>query len=459
VNTNKDTIAAISTPIGEGGIGIVRLSGQLSFNIVDKIFVSSTKDKFKSFLSHTVHYGTIENSGEVIDEVLITVMRAPKTYTTEDMIEINCHGGISCIKKVLEICLENGARLAEPGEFTKRAFLSGRIDLAKAEAVLEIIQSETDAARGMAIEHLRGDFSKTIYGIRDSVLDILSRIELEIDFSQEDVDFSSHNKIYDSLRKINKETENLIETYSKGLVLREGVEVVICGKPNVGKSSLMNALLKHDRVIVTPIAGTTRDVIEENINIGGIKVRVSDTAGIIETKDRVEIEGIKRSKKKLDSADIILFMLDYSKALSGQDKDIYEMVKDKKVIVLINKTDLAKRIDLKFFENENSIKEGIKISVLKKTGIEKIEDEILKRIYNERMNVPEGPVVSNIRHKRVLEDMRSVLARVLGSEESYNPELLASDLNEVIFLLGLITGESCDDEVLDRIFSQFCIGK
>lgn len=458
---DDDTIAAISTPHGEGGISIVRLSGKSALAIGDRLFSSPKKGQPSSYATGTVHYGCIRTPGgkELVDEVLLTVMRAPGTYTTEDVVEISCHGGTMPSKRILELCLDEGARLAEPGEFTKRAFLNGRIDLSQAEAVLDVIRSETDISRRIAARQLQGEFSGEIRDLRGAIMDVLSRIELSIDFSQEDVTFSPKEEITKYVRNAYLSTKKMLETSEKGMVLREGASVVICGRPNVGKSSLMNALLRHDRVIVTPVAGTTRDVVEEFINIAGVKVRISDTAGMIETRDRVEIEGIKRSKEKLADADVVIFMLDASCPLSRRDEEIFLALRGKKTIIVANKTDLRCRLNVKD-AGERFAGPVLKVSALKKKGLEQIEDALAGNIFNGNPGLPEGPVVTNIRHKKALEEAAGSLERAMDlTGENYNGELLASDLNDAVHRLGLIIGESIDDDILDRIFSQFCIGK
>ncbi len=459
---NNDTIAAVSTPPGEGGIGIVRMSGKDSLTIADRIFTSSGGRRPSSCASHTVHHGHVKmpGSGEMVDEILLAVMRAPKTYTGEDVAEMNCHGGIMSVKKVLQLCIREGARLAEPGEFTRRAFLNGRIDLPQAEAVLDVIRSETDAAQKVAIEQLRGGFSGEILDLRNSAIEALSMIELAIDFSQEDVEFPRAEKITKHVEDLLLRVKKMLETSEKGMLLREGASVVICGRPNVGKSSLMNALLKHDRVIVTPVAGTTRDVIEEFINIAGVKVRISDTAGIIDTEDRVEIEGIKRSREKLAAADVVIFMLDSSCRLSPRDEKIYGTIGNKKSVIVANKTDLPRKLDIEKARKRFAREEILEVSALKKEGLEKVEDAIAGKLFGGSIGPQEGLMVTNVRHKDILGKAARAMERAMKvTGRSYNGELLASDLNEAVHQLGLIIGESVEDGVLDRIFSQFCIGK
>jgi len=460
--SNNDTIVAVSTPLGEGGIGIVRLSGEDSVRVVDKIFTSPKGGIPSAYASHSIHYGHIRNpgNGDLIDEVLITVMRAPGTYTAEDVVEINCHGGIMPVKKILGLCLSKGARLAEPGEFTKRAFLNGRIDLSQAEAVLDVIRSESEAAQKIAAGQLSGAFSEEIKGLRDRIVDILSDIEVAIDFTEEDVLFASVEKMKRDITVLRESVRKVLETADKGMILRRGVRVVICGRPNVGKSSLMNALLKHDRVIVTPVAGTTRDVIEESINISGVIARLVDTAGIIGTRDKVETEGVKRSTRELSQADVVIFMVDASRPLSVEDKKIYDMVRDKKTVVVMNKIDLPRMFGAEEALNELEVERVLEVSALKRIGLEGIEDAVAEKIFDNDIKIPEGPVVTSERHKEALKSVLECIDRGLKvAGESCGGELLASDLNEALFHLGLITGESAGDDILDRIFSRFCIGK
>jgi len=454
----NDTIAAISTPFGEGGIGIVRLSGKNAMTIADRIFVSPKGEKVPGFPSHSIHFGRIGVPGkeEMIDEVLLTVMRAPRTYTAEDVIEINCHGGLVPLRRILELCLLEGARLAEPGEFTKRAFLNGRIDLSQAEAVVDIIKSESDASRKAAFEQLQGAFSREIKGARECLMDIMSQIELGIDFTEEDVDFTAFDRITADITEVRERLSVLLSTWGKGMVLRNGVKVVLCGKPNVGKSSLMNALLRHDRVIVTPVPGTTRDVVEEAINIGGVMVRLSDTAGIISTEDLLEMEGIRRSKQKIEGSDMALFIVDSSRPLSEEDERVYELLKDKKKVIVMNKTDLSGETGVPDIRKHFGTEEVVMVSALTGKGLDKVEDAINKEILSSGEALPEGPIVTNLRHKEALERSLEEIDKALAGR---NGELMASDLKEASHHLGLIIGESVEKDILDRIFERFCIGK
>jgi len=458
-----DTIAAISTPMGEGGIGIVRLSGKDSFSIARRIFSGQKNNDPDKHSSHTIRYGHIKepDTGKIVDEVLLTVMKAPLTYTAEDVVEINCHGGMVPLRKVLELCIFEGARLADPGEFTKRAFLNGRIDLSQAEAVIDIIRSRSETAHKLAMDHLKGVFSEEIRRVMDMALDILSRIELTIDFSGEDVAFTPEENICRDVSELRNAISAILDTSKKGVIFRHGISVVICGRPNVGKSSLMNALLRQERAIVTPISGTTRDTIEESVNMSGIEVRMTDTAGITSAKNEVEIKGITRSKEKLTAADIVIFMIDVGSKLSDDDLGIFDLIRDKKKIIVANKIDLPRAFDMreavKLFDGENITE----ISVLTRENLSAIEEAITGRIFNgENIELPEGPVAANMRHREALaRALESVKRGELISGEKYNAELLASDLNETVHQLGLILGTEVEDGILDRIFSQFCVGK
>jgi tRNA modification GTPase len=395
---------------------------------------------------------------DVIDEVLLTVMRAPKSYTKEDIIEINCHGGIQALKKVLELVLRRGARVAEPGEFTKRAFLNGRIDLVQAEAVLDTIRAKTESSLKAAEMQLNGELSKKVDGLRDELIDITSYVEASIDFPEE---YSgTETSLTDRIRDVLKGLKDLISTAHEGMVLREGVLAIICGKPNVGKSSLMNLLLKRDRVIVSPIPGTTRDAVEETINLKGIPIRLVDTAGIAETKDALGKEGVRKSKIYLSAADIVIFVLDASKKWDGKDEEILKLIKGKKKIVVMNKVDLPRRIDAKalkqFFKGDRIVE----ISVNKRRNIRPLEKTIVETIWGGRYRQGEGALVTNARHKDLLD---KAFGNVLSVSKAFgagsSPELIAVDLREAVSNLGLIVGKSASDDILDRIFERFCIGK
>jgi len=455
-----DTIAAISTPMGEGGIGIVRLSGPQALRIADAIFRAKDGAKLSKAKTFTVHYGHVVDNAEIIDEVLLTVMRAPKTYTKEDVVEINCHGGMQALKRVIELAVSRGARIAEPGEFTKRAFLSGRIDLTQAEAVLDVIRARTEGSLKVAVDQLGGELAGNVRAIRDKVCGIAAEVEASIDFPEEDLELSRKKDLIDKANGALKEIEGLIKSYDKGMVYREGVLAIICGKPNVGKSSLMNLLLKRDRCIVSPIPGTTRDAIEEIINLDGIPVRLVDTAGISETKDSLGKEGIKRSKKYLELSDIVILMLDMSTPISGADRELVKLTGGKKRIVVANKIDSPRKMPAAAIKKIFKKEEIVEISVRKKENIESLEGAICRVILKGGMEQGEGAIVSNARQKEALDKARaSMLSVTKALQKDEPPDIVAIDLKEAISSLGFVTGESVSDDILDRIFSQFCIGK
>lgn len=465
---SEDTIVAVSTPVGEGGIGIVRLSGPDSLKIADRIFRSPDGKKPSAFRTHTVHYGHVIETGpkargaKVVDEVLLTVMRAPKSYTKEDIVEVNCHGGVQAVKRVLDLAMRSGARLAEPGEFTKRAFLNGRIDLARAEAVLDVIRSRTEGSLKVAVSQLEGSLSRTVNDLCNAVIDITAQVEASIDFPDEGIAPAERRELDRSIRAVIRGTERLAATYGEGAVLREGVLAIICGKPNVGKSSLMNLLLKRDRVIVSPIPGTTRDAVEEMINLKGIPIRLVDTAGISDTKDILEREGVAKSRSYLALADVVLIMLDLSAKLDAADLAIIKLLDGKKKIVVLNKCDLRKKLDLKrvkaLFPGKGD--KVIAISVEKKKNIASLEKAIADAVWSGGFIQGEGAIVSNARHKELLDKALACMLSVKKElAEGESPEIVSIDLREALHHLGLITGRSVSDDILERIFEQFCIGK
>ncbi len=459
----EDTIAAVSTPVGEGGIGIVRMSGRDAIEIADKIFVSKDGKKPSDYGSYTVHYGHIKN----IDEVLLTVMRSPKSYTKEDVVEINCHGGIQAVKRVLDLVIKCGSRIAQPGEFTKRAFLNGRIDLTQAEAVLDVIRAKTEGSLRAAMGQLEGNLFKDISGMIDILVDIVSHIEASIDFPDEELDIVAEGELEKKINGVLGKMKGLIESFGDGLVLREGVLAVICGKPNVGKSSLMNLLLKRDRVIVAPIPGTTRDAVEETISLSGVPMRLVDTAGIGEVSDALYRESSDRSRRYIERSDIVLLMLDASSPVNKEDLDIIKLVEGKKKIVIINKIDLKKTGDSALFIGEGNGKKGavpfltvVEISVEKKINIDLLERSILEMVWSGKFTQGEGAMVTNARHKELLDKaFNNVLSVSKAVKENMHPELIAVDLREAIFNLGLIVGRSASDDILNKIFENFCIGK
>ncbi len=458
-----DTIVAISTPIGEGGIGIVRLSGKKALSIADKIFVSKDGRKPSSFKTYTLHYGHIVKSQiqnkEIIDEVLLTVMRAPKSYTKEDVVEINCHGGIVPLRKTLEEVVRLGARPAEPGEFTKRAFLNGRIDLAQAEAVIDVIRAKTDASLGVAVRQLEGDFSKQINLQREKLLGMLQHVEAQIDFSEEELKAYSENEMIFKIRQSHNRLKSILDTQNLGMLLKEGITCVICGKPNAGKSSLLNTLLKRNRAIVTHIPGTTRDAIEESISVKGIPLRIVDTAGIVKSKNIIDKKSIEITKAYLKRGDLVIFMLDLSRPFDKKDKDIMKRLRPDRTIIVANKSDLKQRLNLDRIKTQIG-EEVIKISILKKKNLSLVEEVVAKKVWAGKVIHPEAAFLTNIRHKRELEAaLKNLKSAGLALKKSLPLELVAVDLRESIFHMGLIVGKSVDVDVLKGIFQNFCIGK
>ena len=458
---NEDTICAISTPIGEGGIGIVRISGKDAILIADKIFFPKRNKKLSALPSHTIHYGEIrDDSKEKIDEALVSIMKAPNTYTKEDVVEINCHGGAVPLKRVMELVIKNGARLAEPGEFTKRAFLNGRIDLSQAEAVIDIINSKTDDSLRLAVNQLSGILSKKVNAIREELISIIASVEASIDFVDEDIEFISRHEMGKRIKKAVDEIEALITTADEGRIYKEGIATAIIGRPNVGKSSLLNALLKEERAIVTPVPGTTRDVIEEWVNIKGVPLRILDTAGIRHTEDIVEIEGVKRSRDAIKSADLILLLIDGSVKLNEEDKSLIEEVGNKRLIVLLNKSDLLSLVKKSDIEKALPEKEIVSISALTGEGIDRLRSVIHGLLFKGRITAGERPIITNLRHKTALEKTKKALETLESSlKNEMSEEFLAVDLRGALNALGEITGETATEDILNRIFEEFCVGK
>lgn len=459
-----DTIAAISTPIGEAGIGIVRLSGSLAIKIAERLFVSPKGKRLSELGSHTINYGFIRDplTGDGIDEVLVSVMKAPHTYTREDVVEINCHGGFFPLRKILELLVREGARLAEPGEFTKRAFLNGRIDLVQAEAIADLIRSKTEASQRVAFEQLRGGLSERISKIRDRLVDLCAHIEAYIDFPDEDIEPASYNALEKELTSIIRELTGLSMTFEEGRFLREGIRIAIVGKPNVGKSSLLNALLQRDRAIVTDIPGTTRDVIEELLNIKGLLVRIMDTAGIRDTHEMAEMEGVRRSLQAIDDSDLVIVLIDGSKEVSYEDLYILKRVKEKgkRFILGINKSDLPLRIDLSSLTSSSDDFIACYISAKTGQGIEELKDSIINLTVSGHIKGSEGLIITNLRHKRAIDN--AIVALQKASQDLINSqpnEIIAVSLRDSLDSLGEIVGAITTEDILNRIFSGFCIGK
>ena len=473
----SDTIAAISTAVSSSGIGIVRMTGNDAIGIADKVYIGKNEKRLAGQKSHTIHYGYIADGGELIDEVLVMLMRGPKTYTGEDTVEINCHGGVYVVKKVLETLIRYGARPAEPGEFTKRAFLNGRLDLSQAEAVGDLISSQNEYARRSSISQLRGNIKEKIERIRKEIIYHTAFIETALD-DPEHISVDGYGeKLKEVVDKLLGEIHNLLNTCDNGRMIKEGIQTVIIGKPNAGKSSLLNALLGENRAIVTDIAGTTRDVLEEHINLHGISLNIMDTAGIRDTQDIVERIGVDRAKDIADKADLILYVIDVSCPLDENDKDIFRMIAGKKTVILLNKSDLQSVVTREDVENE--LKSGwnktnviendpddkniiriIEISAKEQDGIDILEETIKKMFFDGDISFNNEVYITNVRHKSALDDAYESLKKVIKSIEMDMPEDFYSiDLMDAYESLGNITGETIGEDLVNEIFSKFCMGK
>ena len=453
-----DTIAAISTPIGQGGIGIVRLSGKDAINIAGKFFVSQDKKKPSQFKTYTTHYGRIMEGDKVIDEVILTLMRSPKSYTKEDVVEINCHGGLVALRKVLDLVISGGARLADPGEFTKRAFLNGRIDLAQAEAVIDVIRAKTDSALKISQDQLQGRLSDEIKQIRRGLLDILTLLEAEIDFPEEQIIPGEKQKIGKQLSVVRERIIYLLAGSKSARICKEGIHLVICGKPNVGKSSLLNAVLKKERSIVTSVPGTTRDSIEEIIDIKGIPVRIVDTAGILKAKDLVGRKAVQRSKKQIELADLVVVLFDGSRDLSKEDYALMGKLRSKRVIAVINKIDLRQKIDKEKIKKVFSCL--VELSAKKAKNINLLEDAVASQVYKGAVSAPESVMVSSLRHISALNAAEKLIAEAGNSlDNRLSGEFIAQGIKDSLGYLDSILGKDFPEDLLNKIFSRFCIGK
>ena len=452
-----DTIAAISTPKGEGGIAIIRISGDKSFEILDKIFVKKNPNANLGF--YKLNYGFIKDGEKTVDEVMAVRLKAPKSYTCEDIVEINCHGGTLVSEKVLELVLRNGARHAESGEFTKRAFMNGRIDLSQAEAVMDIIQGKTEKSVSLSLDQLRGDLRDKVNQFKKALLDITAHVNVVLDYPEEGIDDPLPAELRNNLEKVYEEANHLIDSYDTGKKIKEGIKTVIVGKPNVGKSTLLNALLHEERAIVTHVAGTTRDVIEEIINIKGVPLVLVDTAGIRKTDDIVENIGVEKSKQFIGKADLVLLVLDASKELENEDIEVINQIKEnkKKVIVLLNKIDLNKKINLVGHNLENIVE----ISAKDNIGIEDMQEKIYSYIVEEDVeNSSEKLIITNIRHKTALEKTKDAIKNIFETIDTGLPmDLISVDLKEALDSLSEITGEISSEDILDHVFGNFCVGK
>lgn len=458
--TPQETIAAVITAFGESGIGVIRISGKNAISIADTVFLSPGGKKPSELKSHAACHGWItKNQGaEILDEVLLTVFRAPKSYTGEDCVEISCHGSIVGLRAVLDLILSYDCRLAEPGEFTKRSFLNGKLDLSQAEAVSDIITAKTDAALRLGVRQLRGALSLNINGIRNSLVDILSVLEASIDFPEEEPGDNRWDEVAKSLNQTSRQLEAILSTARQGKLLREGVRVVICGKPNVGKSSLLNTLLQEERAIVTPVAGTTRDIIEEAIDIQGIPVKIVDTAGIIESKDLIEKKAVERTKSCLVSADLVLLVFDGNKKIAKGDEVLIKKLKDKKTLAVINKIDLPRKIEIQRIKKH--FPDTVEISAKKHQNIHALEEAVKGLICAGVAENAESSMVSNVRHIRALHAAKKCIVQAANSlDNKLSPEFIAEDLKGALGYLDEIVGKKFSEELLDTIFNKFCIGK
>ncbi len=449
----NDTICAISTALGVGAISIIRVSGDEAIDIVNKIF---DKDLTKKE-SHTINYGHIVYNGEIIDEVMVSIMKSPKTFTKEDIVEINSHGGVAVTNKVLEILLLEGARLAEPGEFTKRAFLNGRIDLLEAESIMDLIESKTETSRKLAISGMEGKVSKLVKNIIDNLVKVNANIEVNIDYPEyEDIEIVTKEKIEEMSKYINKELTKLLNESENGKLIKDGINTLILGRPNVGKSSILNKLIEEDKAIVTSVAGTTRDIVEGQIKVNGILLNIIDTAGVRETEDIVEKIGVEKSLSLVNDADLIILVFNNNEKLTDEDKKLLEYTKEKKRIIVINKIDLENNLDISNLKNERIVK----VSALKDSGIENLKNEINDMFNLEEINLGDFTYLSNSRQISLVKKAVEISKNL---EEALNNDvpidLLEIDIKEICEILGEIIGESYDDKLIDTLFSNFCLGK
>ena len=458
--SETDTIVALATKAGNSAINIVKLSGDKSIEIADRIFVAESRKKIREINSYNIIYGKVyDEKNEIIDEAIVTVMKAPKSYTREDVVEINCHGGIAAVNKIIDIIIKNGARFAEPGEFTKRAFLNGRIDLSQAEAVIDIINAKNITSLKIAANNLNGNSGKTIRKIRQRIIDIISELEAKIDFIEEDLETMPSEKILSEVEKIRENIKELIDNEKKSEIIKDGIKVAIAGKPNVGKSSLLNIMTGKEKSIVTHIPGTTRDVIEETINLDGIPVIFKDTAGIRNSKNIIEKLGVKKSREEIENADIVIVVLDNSKKISDEDRELLKITSETNRIILLNKIDLKNKAESEEL-NINKNEEIIRISAKEKIGIEKLINKIKNMAIGEDEFLYEEKVIVNKRHRMLLENSLEDIENAIGTiKMKYSEEFIITDLKSANRKIAEITGENTEEEILNKIFSKFCIGK
>lgn len=455
-----ETIAAISTPMGEGAIAIVRLSGAEAVTIADRLYKG--KQALESVDSHTIHYGHLidPDTEQVAEEVMVSIMKGPRTFTREDIVEINCHGGLVSVNRVLELVLRSGARLAEPGEFTKRAFLNGRIDLSQAEAVIDLIRAKTDRAMNVALNQMEGRLSTLIATLRQQLLETVAHVEVNIDYPEYDAEEMTQDLLTTQLKQVAKEIEGILITARQGKILREGLSTVIVGRPNVGKSSLLNSLVHENKAIVTDVPGTTRDVIEEYVNVRGVPLRLVDTAGIRETEDLVERIGVERSRERLKQADLILLVLNYNDELTHEDEKLFEAVKGMDVIVIVNKTDLDEKLDLTKVKELAEEHPMITTSLKHEQGVDELEQSISELFFAGEVESQDLTYVSNSRHIALLEQSRRTLDDALGAVEAGMPvDMVQIDITRTWEILGEIIGDTVSESLIDQLFSQFCLGK
>lgn len=460
--SGEDTVCAVSTPPGEGAIGVVRISGRDALRIAQQVFRKKPAGILEDLPSHTLHYGLVVDPAtqEVLDEAILSILRKPRSYTREDMVEISCHGSPLLLTRVVALLVKSGARQAEPGEFTKRAFLNGRMDLTQAEAVMDMIRSKTDASLKVARGQLQGGLGQEISAIQAPLLALLTHIEAHIDFSEEDLQVISLEEVKKNLMEVLTQTRKLLESWEEGRILREGVSVAIVGRPNVGKSSLLNALLQEDRAIVTATPGTTRDVLEEWANIRGIAVRLMDTAGLRETHDPVEQAGVRRAKEAVERSHLALVVMDASQPLQEEDSALMDLVKGKKIILVFNKVDLSQRIHEKTIQERLPRTSIIKVSATQRTGLDLLEDVIRDEVFHGSMAMGETPLVVSSRHRAAIEKAHEAVGRaLLAIQSGVSSEFLALEIRTAIDHLGEVIGTTTTDDLLARIFSQFCIGK
>lgn len=456
-----DTIAAISTAVGEAGIGIVRMSGKESISIGKEVFRVNNDQKVKEIDNKRLTYGHIVDSeGGLVDEVLIAFMEEPKTYTRENMVEIYCHGGIISVRKVLELLIKTGARIAERGEFTKRAFLNGRLDLSQAEAVIDIIRSKTGESFEVSMDQLEGSLSKEVSKMREKLLEMIAHVEVSIDFPDEDVEELTYENLKEDAVDLESNIDKLLSTANRGKILRDGISTVILGKPNVGKSSLLNAILKENRAIVTDIPGTTRDIIEEFVNIDGIPLKIIDTAGIRDTEDTVEKIGVDRAKDSIEKSDLVIGVFDVSEEFTEEDRNIIELLKDRKSIVLLNKIDISTENNKVFLKELEGIDHIIETSIIENVGVSTLEEGIKDLFYQGDLNIESDTVVTNIRHQSQLEKARdNIKSAIVDMEMDIPLDCIEIDLRNAWEDLGEISGDTIGEDILDKIFEDFCIGK